>query len=208
MIEVQNWGLIDYRTAWDRQKELVSEIQEKRNRNVLVLCHHPTVITIGKNGTNENITVQPDFLRKMGVDVFEIDRGGDVTLHNPGQIVGYPIFNLTSYKEDLHWFLRGIEETIIELVAMYGIKASRVQGLTGVWVDGARKICAIGMHCSRWVTYHGFALNVLNDIREFGYIIPCGIQNKGVTSIAQESGTTIAYEEVLNQCKNLFEKRF
>lgn len=208
MLEIQNWGLIDFSKSWEKQKELVQDIQSKRDRSVLVLCQHPTVITIGRNGTNDNITVQPEFLRKIGVDVHEIDRGGDVTMHNPGQLVGYPIFNLSSYKEDLHWFLREIEEIIIELVSMYGIKASRVPGLTGVWVDQMRKICAMGMHCSRWVTYHGFALNVSNDLSEFGYIIPCGIQNKEVTSIVSETGTAVAYEEVLNQCAKLFFERF
>ena len=208
MIEIQNWGLIDYKEAWDRQKQLVSEIQEKRNRNVLVLCQHPTVITIGRNGSQSNITAQTDFLRQMNVNIYEIDRGGDVTLHNPGQLVGYPVFNLSAYKEDLHWFLREIEDAIIELVATYGIKAGRVEGLTGVWVNGSRKICAMGMHCSRWVTYHGFALNVNNDLSEFGYIIPCGINDKQVTSIAVETGQDIDFEEVSKRSAEIFKKRF
>ena len=116
---------------------------------MLVLCQHPTVITIGRNGSDDNITVNKDFLKQAGIPVYEIDRGGDVTLHNPGQIVGYPVFNLSSYREDLHWFLREIEEAIIELVALYGITAGRSKGLTGVWVDGERKICAMGLHSSR-----------------------------------------------------------
>ena len=208
MIEVQNWGLVDYKIAWDRQKALVKDIQEKRDRNVLVLCQHPTVITIGKNGTDVNVTANRDFLEKMGVSVYDIDRGGDVTMHNPGQLVGYPIFNLSSYKEDLHWFLREIEQIIIDLAADYGIKSNRIEGLTGVWVDGQRKICAMGMHCSRWVTYHGFALNVTNNLSEFDYIVPCGIEDKGVTSIEQEAGMHIAFEDVVNNCIKHFKKRF
>ena len=208
MFQVENWGLIDYNSAWDRQKSLVKSIQDSRDRNVLVLCQHPTVITIGKNGTDQNVVANRDFLSKMGVDVIEIDRGGDVTLHNPGQIVGYPIFNLSSYKEDLHWFLREIEQAIIDLNNVFGINSGRIDGLTGVWVDNKRKICAMGMHCSRWVTYHGFALNVNNNLREFDYIVPCGIQNKGVTSIEIETGTVIEYNNVVNECIKSFEKYF
>jgi lipoyl(octanoyl) transferase len=208
MIEIQNWGLVDYKEAWQRQKQIVADIQQKRDKSVLVLCQHPTVITIGRNGTEDNITVQHEFLRKLGVEVYEIDRGGDVTLHNPGQLVGYPIFNLSSYREDLHWFLREIEQVIIELVADYGIDAGRVEGLTGVWVDGKRKICAMGMHCSRWVTYHGFALNVNNDLSEFGYIVPCGIRDKEVTSIEAETGQKVDFDEISEKCKEIFRKKF
>ncbi len=208
MIEIQNWGLVDYKEAWQRQKQIVADIQQKRDKSVLVLCQHPTVITIGRNGTEDNITVQHEFLRKLGVEVYEIDRGGDVTLHNPGQLVGYPIFNLSSYREDLHWFLREIEQVIIDLVADYGIDAGRVEGLTGVWVDGKRKICAMGMHCSRWVTYHGFALNVNNDLSEFGYIVPCGIRDKEVTSIEAETGQKVDFDEISEKCKEIFRKKF
>lgn len=208
MFQVENWGLIDYEEAWARQMELVKSVQDKRDRNVLVLCQHPTVITIGKNGTNKNVVANHDFLTMMGVKVIDIDRGGDVTLHNPGQIVGYPIFNLSSYKEDLHWFLREIEQTIIDLTSVFGIESARVEGMTGVWVESKRKICAMGMHCSRWVTYHGFALNVNNNVREFDYIVPCGIQDKGVTSIEVETGTVIEYNNVVNECIKSFEKHF
>ena len=208
MIRVENWGIIDYDEAWERQKQIVKDIQTNRNRNVLILCQHPTVITIGRNGTINNVLSQPEFLESLGIKVIEIDRGGDVTMHNPGQLVGYPIFNLTDYKEDLHWFLREIESVIIDLADIYGIKAGRVDGLTGVWVDGKRKLCALGMHCSRWVTYHGFALNVNNNLSEFDYIIPCGIQNKGVTSIEIETGMKIDIDSVVDECKKLFENRF
>jgi lipoyl(octanoyl) transferase len=208
MIEIEDWGLIDYNEAWERQKKLVSEIQEKRDKNVLVVCQHPTVITIGKTGKKENVLSNINFLEKLGVQVIDIDRGGDVTLHNPGQLVGYPIFNLSSYKEDLHWFLREIEDRIIKLLKIYGINSGRIAGLTGVWVEGRRKICAIGMHCSRWVISHGFALNVNNNLTEFNYIVPCGIIGKEVTSIKKEIGTNIEYDDVKNNCLKIFAEHF
>ncbi len=208
MIEVQDWGLIDYIEAWERQKQLVIEISEKRNKNVFVVCQHPTVITIGRAGTDKNILLPVEFLESKGIKVIYNDRGGDATLHNPGQLVGYPIFNLYDYKTDLHWFLREIEQTIIDLLAFYNLRGERIDGLTGVWIEQKRKICAIGLHCSRWVTSHGFALNVCNDLTEFNYIVPCGIQNKGVTSITKEIGIEIAFDLVKNKCIELFEKKF
>jgi len=208
VIEVQDWGLIDYEQAWRRQKQLVEEIQEKRNKNILIFCEHPTVITIGKSGSDSNVIGSTKLLNSLGIKIIHNDRGGDVTLHNPGQLVGYPIFNLENYKTDLHWFLREIEQTIIEIVANYGIKSSRVEGLTGVWVEKTKKICAIGMHCSRWVTSHGFALNVNNNLEEFNYIVPCGIKDKGVTSISEEIGTQIDVNEVKKISESFFKKRF
>lgn len=208
MIEIQNWGLIDYQVAWEKQKQLVEEIQKERNKNVFVLCEHPTVITIGKNGTVDNLLLSDKEFEEKNVKVIWNNRGGDVTMHNPGQLVGYPIFNLSSYKEDLHWFLREIEERIIETVAEFGIASSRVEGLTGVWIENQRKICAIGMHCSRWVTSHGFALNVANDLGEFGYIVPCGIEDKEVTSISKETGTLVDIELVRETVITKFSKKF
>lgn len=208
MLEIQDWGHIEYYAAWDRQKELAEDIKLKRDRSVFVVCSHPSVITIGKSGTEDNILMNPAALEKYGVQVATIDRGGDVTLHNPGQLVGYFIFNLEDYKTDLHWFLREIEESIIELVARFGIKAHRMEGLTGAWVENKRKICAIGMHCSRWVTTHGFALNVNNNLSEFTYIVPCGIKNKEITSIEKESGTAIAFDSVKEQCIEIIKNKF
>lgn len=208
MIELQDWGLIDYETAWAKQKALVSEIQNNPRRNVLVLCEHPTVITVGRSGKGSNILLPGKLLHANGIKVVFNDRGGDVTLHNPGQLVGYPIFNLNNFKTDLHWFLREIEDAIIELIGMFGIKGERILGLTGVWVGGNRKICAIGLHCSRWVTSHGFALNVDNNLEEFNYIVPCGISDKGVTSISKEIGTNIDVNAVKPRCFEIFEKRF
>lgn len=208
MIEIQNWGLIEYGEALLRQKQLVDEIQQNRNKNVLVLCQHPSVITIGRNGGANNIICHRGLLEKLGIAVHETNRGGDVTLHNPGQIVGYPIFNLSALKEDLHWFLRKVEECIIQAIGMFGLNGERVNGLTGVWLDGKRKICAIGLHCSRWVTSHGFALNVENDITQFDYIIPCGIIDKAVTSMKLELQKDVNMILVENTISEIFSKKF
>jgi len=208
MIEIQDWGLINYNEAWAKQKVIAQEIQKNRNKHVLVLCEHPTVLTVGRAGGTNNILMSPDFLKQMGVDIVEIDRGGDVTMHNPGQLVGYPIFNLSAMKEDLHWFLREIEEAIIEIISHWNIAGGRVEGLTGVWIENKRKICAMGLHCSRWVTSHGFALNVLNNLMEFSYIVPCGITDKAVTSISQEIGKITEINDVKKVCIDVFRKRF
>ncbi len=208
MLEIQDWGLIDYEEAWKRQRQLVGELQNEPERNVFVVCEHPTVITVGRAGRGNNILLPTKFLEQKGIRVVYNDRGGDVTLHNPKQLVGYPIFNLVNFRQDLHWFLREIEDTIIELLYKFNINGQRVEGLTGVWVDGNRKICAIGMHCSRWVTSHGFALNVSNNLEEFNYIIPCGIKDKSVTSISKEIGTEIDFNLVKKFCIEIFEKRF
>jgi lipoyl(octanoyl) transferase len=208
MFEVQDWGLIDYDEAWAKQREIAADIQKNRHKHVLVLCEHPTVITIGRAGGAENILMSRDFLKSMGVSTVEIDRGGDVTLHNPKQLVGYPIFNLSALKEDLHWFLREIESSLIDTIAEWGLQGDRVNGLTGVWLDGKRKVAAIGLHCSRWVTSHGFALNVANNLMEFSYIVPCGITDKAVTSISQETGTEVDIEDVKKVCIKVFENRF
>ncbi|MGQ9818829.1 MAG: lipoyl(octanoyl) transferase LipB [Candidatus Kapaibacteriales bacterium] len=208
MIKLQDWGLIDYEIAWARQKALVAEVQADPESNILVLCQHPTVITVGRGGKDSNILLSEKLLKAKRIKVVYNDRGGDVTLHNPGQLVGYPIFNLNNFKTDLHWFLREIEEAIISLIGIFGIKGERIPGLTGVWVGGNRKICAIGLHCSRWVTSHGFALNVSNNLDEFNYIVPCGITDKGVTSISKEIGTQIDINLVKQKCFEVFEKRF
>jgi lipoyl(octanoyl) transferase len=189
-LSIEHWGSISYREAWSKQQELQTAVQQGKRDSTLVLCQHPTVITIGKNGGRHNVIVPQDVLTQRGIEIVEINRGGDVTLHNPGQLVGYPIMRLTDYKPDLHWFLREIEQCIIETLATLGIASERYDGYTGVWIDSttaqARKICAIGIHCSRWVTAHGFALNINNALEEFHYIVPCGISDKAVTSVAAE----------------------
>ncbi|MCX6152892.1 MAG: lipoyl(octanoyl) transferase LipB [Candidatus Kapabacteria bacterium] len=208
MFEFQDWGLISYSEALDRQKDLYNDALKSKNKNFLVFCEHPSVITIGRNGNDSNIIASQDFLKNFGIDIFEINRGGDVTLHNPGQLVGYPIFNLSLFKEDLHWFLRELEACIIDLISGYGIIGERVDGLTGVWVESNRKICAMGLHCSRWITSHGFALNVNNNLNEFEYIVPCGISDKKVTSISKETGTDIDMINLKHNLKMFFEKSF
>ena len=164
--------------------------------------------SIGRTGTKDNVLQTEEYLGSRGVKVVYNDRGGDVTLHNPGQLVGYPIFNLKDFRKDLHWFLREIEAVIIELLLHYGIESGRVKGLTGVWIDNLRKICAIGLHCSGWVTSHGFALNVNNDMDDFSYIVPCGINIKEVTSMSNELGMNVAMDEVKNDCKKFFDSHF
>ena len=206
--DFEDWGLIEYHQAWDKQKELVADVQAGNKKSTLVFCEHPSVITIGRSGSGDNVVIQEKLLNMMGISVVNIERGGDVTLHNPGQLVGYPIFNLANFKQDLHWFLREIEQCLIELVAEYGIISDRVAGMTGVWIDKQRKIAAMGMHCSRWVTSHGFALNVNNNLLEFSYIVPCGIKGKEVTSIQIEAGRDIDFEELKSKLLNIFRKHF
>lgn len=208
MIEIEEWGLIDFNEAWEKQRTLAAAVLKGDKPSTLVLCEHPTVITIGRNGTDANVIETADKLAERKINVIPINRGGDVTLHNPGQLVGYPIFRLTDFREDLHWFLREIEECIIATIGQFGVLGGRVDGSTGVWVEHQRKVCAIGIHCSRWVTSHGFALNVNNDIREFEMIIPCGITDKEVTSIQIESHDVVNFQKVKEICACEFNRRF
>ncbi len=208
MIEIEEWGLIDFNEAWEKQRTLAAAVLKCDKPSTLVLCEHPTVITIGRNGTDANVIETADKLAERKINVIPINRGGDVTLHNPGQLVGYPIFRLTDFREDLHWFLREIEECIIATIGQFGVLGGRVDGSTGVWVEHQRKVCAIGIHCSRWVTSHGFALNVNNDIREFEMIIPCGITDKEVTSIQIESHDVVNFQKVKEICAGEFNRRF
>ncbi len=169
---------------------------------VLFLCEHvPPVITLGKNAQASHVCLPERLLRRKGFEVIQTDRGGDVTYHGPGQLVGYPILDLSQFREDLHWYLRSLEEVIIRVVGEYGIRAERLAGATGVWINPhqpryARKICAMGIRMSRWVCMHGFALNVNTALHHFSYIIPCGIADKGVTSLAWETGRHIPLAEV------------
>ena len=207
-------GQIDYQQAWDYQENLFAETirikienrklpanQEQHTPNYLLFCEHPHVYTLGKSGSENNLLIGDEFLKQRGASFYKINRGGDITYHGPGQVVGYPILDLDNFFTDIHQYLRYLEEAIILTLAEYNIKAGRIAGLTGVWLDHEeqkqpRKICAMGVKCSRWVTMHGFALNVNTDLEYFDYIVPCGISDKAVTSLKHELGYEVPLPEV------------
>jgi lipoate-protein ligase B len=193
---VQDWGTIDFHDAWRRQRELADAVLRLDHPDTLVFCEHQPVITLGRTTQDGSLLLSRELLTRQGIDVVEINRGGEATVHNPGQLVGYPIFNLTRSRQDLHWFLRLLEQAVIDTLAEYTVEAQRVDGLTGVWIGESRKICAIGIHCSRWVTSHGFALNVSNDLDLFSAIVPCGIRERGVTSLAREVDVVPSMQEL------------
>lgn len=193
---VQDWGAIDFHDAWRRQRELADAVLRLDHPDTLVFCEHQPVITLGRTTQDGSLLLSRELLTQQGIDVVEINRGGEATVHNPGQLVGYPIFNLTRSRQDLHWFLRLLEQAVIDTLAEYTVEAQRVDGLTGVWIGESRKICAIGIHCSRWVTSHGFALNVSNDLDLFSAIVPCGIRERGVTSLAREVDVVPSMQEL------------
>jgi len=184
-----------------------------RTKNYLLFVEHPPVFTLGKNGNIGNVLLSEERLKQMGIEFYRTNRGGDITFHGPQQIVGYPILDLEKFDTDIGHYLRNLEEIVILTLGEYGIKAGRSKGETGVWIDpdikGAeRKICAIGVRCSRWITMHGFAFNVNTDLNYFNLIIPCGIQNKQVTSLKEELGREVSIEEVKEKVKNNFQKVF
>ena len=207
-------GLMEYKTCWDWQEELFANtVQIKmsnRDKNIsdhqipphhLILVEHPPVYTLGKSGKRSHILWDDNMLQEKGISFFSINRGGDITYHGPGQCVGYPILDLNQFYTDIHRYLRDLEEVIIRTLADFGIESGRVDGLTGVWIDGshpdkARKICAMGIRASRWVTMHGWALNVNTNLSHFEGIIPCGIDDKAVTSMQKELGQSVSMEDV------------
>jgi lipoyl(octanoyl) transferase len=203
---VVDLGLMEYGAAWDLQRRLVAARKADAISDVLLLCEHAHVITLGRSGKLENLRASGDVLRQMGVSFFETDRGGDITYHGPGQLVGYPILNLGDIRRDVAWYVRGLEEAMIRATAEFGIASRRVPGRTGVWVDvpagpgetatGQDKLAAIGVHLSRWVTSHGFAYNVSTDLRYFDLIVPCGIAGKRATSLEQLLGRRVDIKEV------------
>lgn len=209
---------IEYGHAWNYQESLFDKALDDKAKGVqpvnhLLFCEHPHVITIGKHGKQENLLFQETFLKEKGVSLFKIDRGGDITYHGPGQLVGYPIFDLESYNIGLRQYINNIEEIIIRLLASYNIQAERLDGAAGVWLDTStpsktRKIAAIGVRSSRFVTMHGFALNVNTDLSFFSLINPCGFVDKGVTSMQKELGHEIDMEEIKEKSKYLFEEIF
>jgi len=212
-------GNIDYKEAWDYQEVLFQEVVNKKlgNRplpeeekqftgNYLLFCEHPHVFTIGKSGSEANLLIKQDQLQQRNIAYYKINRGGDITYHGPGQVVAYPIFNLDYFFTDIHKYMRYLEEAVILMLAEYGIKGERLKGMTGVWLDAdhpakARKICAMGVRTSHWVTMHGIALNVNPDLRYFSLIVPCGITDKAVTSMAQELNYEPNTEEVKAKLK-------
>jgi lipoyl(octanoyl) transferase len=221
-----------YREIWDLQENILqknSQIKaaarglaheandeicaDQSTTNHLLFVEHSAVYTLGKSGDISNVLISEEDRRQKGIDFFKINRGGDITFHGPGQLVGYPILDLEKFKTDLGWYLRSLEEVIILTMAEYGLKGDRSKGETGVWLDPGikgmeRKICAMGIRCSRWITMHGFAFNVNTDLTYFNYIIPCGIQNKQVTSLQKELGYTVPMEEVKQKVRTNFEKVF
>lgn len=223
IIWVQNLGKVSYKNCWTYQEELFQGIidQKRANRNTnnfqetknyLLFVEHPHVFTLGKSGNMDNLLLDKARLAKEGIEFYKSNRGGDITYHGPGQIVGYPILDLDHFFTDIHRYLRTLEEVIISTLADYGLKATRSPGETGVWLDVgtpfARKICAMGVRASRWVTMHGFALNVNTNLQHFEHIIPCGIQGKGVTSLEKELGKQVPLKAVQEKIIRHFAEHF
>ncbi|MBI9070735.1 MAG: lipoyl(octanoyl) transferase LipB [Melioribacteraceae bacterium] len=200
-------GLIAYDKCWDLQKDIFSKRVKSEIKDTLFLLEHPHTYTLGKTANRANLIGTEEFLKQKGVSVFDIDRGGDITYHGPGQIVGYPIISLTDWKKDTHLYLRNLEEIIIMTCAEYGLETGRKEEFTGVWL-GERKIAAIGIKISKWVTMHGFAFNINPDLSLFGGIVPCGITDKAVTSLSKELGREIPLSEVKGKLLNNFKKVF
>ena len=219
----EDLGVKSYQPTWDYQETLLAKntaiksVAREHNEDVkltntehrFIMVEHPPVFTLGKNGKREHVLVSEEQLEKLGIEFFHINRGGDITYHGPQQIVGYPIIDLDKFKTDLGWYLRSLEQVIIDTIAEYGLKGERSAGEAGVWLEPenpfmARKICAMGIKCSRWITMHGFALNVNPDLSHFEYIVPCGIQGKTVTSLEKELGRKVDYEEVKQKIKKHF----
>lgn len=216
-IHIANFSTIDYARAWKLQQETFNKNIENKTagletQNTLMLLEHPHVYTLGKSGEKENLLISDEFLKEIGATFYSIDRGGDITYHGPGQLVGYPIFDLDTFKMGVRAYVHTLEEIMIEFCSLYNIKAGRLEGAAGVWLDAdnarARKICAIGVKASRSVTMHGFALNVNTDLKYFDFINPCGFTDKRSTSLEAELGRKIEIEEVKNQISTLFAKFF
>lgn len=217
-IYFEDRGVESYKDTWDYQEALLQEniALKKKGREAkqkLIFVEHPPVYTLGKSGKPEHMLLDEKQQHDKGVEYFHTNRGGDITFHGFGQIVGYPILDLETFKTDLGWYLRSLEEVIIQTLAQYGLQGERSKGETGVWLDvsnkeKARKICAMGIRCSRWITMHGFAFNVNTDLHYFSNIIPCGIVDKGVTSLQRELNTTLDTNEVKQKIKTALETVF
>jgi len=208
-VDVRRLGLVDYQAALDLQKDLVERRKQGLISDRLLLLEHPHVITLGarNHSSRANLLETPESLARQGVALFETGRGGDVTYHGPGQLVGYPILELPADRRDVHRYVRDLEEVLIQAVSDVGVAAARIPGLTGIWV-GDEKLAAIGVRISRWVTSHGFALNVSTDLSRFGLIVPCGITDKGVTSLERLLGRPVLMDEVADRVAARFEAAF
>lgn len=215
-VQVHDLGLINYQDAWDYQEKLFNNLIEQKRLgasmplNQLILCEHPHVYTLGKSGDAGNLLADQKMLEDMDAQFYKINRGGDITYHGPGQLVVYPIFDLEQFFKDIHKYMRFLEESVIMTLANYGIEAERINGLTGVWIPGnpSRKIAAFGVKCSRWVTMHGIGYNVATDLSYFDKIVPCGITDKAVTSMAKELAKPVAFSEVKDQLVSNMSKLF
>lgn len=232
-VQFRDLGNMRYKDAWDFQETILQEnvsiktrlremqdsgeidqlAEKPQTSHELLFVEHPPVFTLGKSGDIGNVLMSEEHLAKLGIDFFKINRGGDITFHGPGQLVGYPIFDLEKFYTDIGKYLRNIEEVVIQTMAEYGLQGQRSAGETGVWLDPdkkgrERKICAIGVRTSRWVTMHGFALNVNTDLNYFNMIVPCGIQGKQVTSLQKELGREVDMNEVKEKVKRNFERVF
>jgi len=196
-------GAVPYRDAWRLQRELLEARRRDEIPDTLVLLTHPPVVTLGRGSSSGHLLGSAERFAARGVDLVETDRGGDVTFHGPGQVVGYPIVDLTGRGRDLHRYLRDLEETLIRALATFGIDAGREAGLTGVWADGA-KVAAIGIRVSRWIAHHGFALNVDTDLSFFDLIVPCGIADRSVTSMSELLGRPVGREDVESAVEDAF----
>jgi lipoyl(octanoyl) transferase len=209
-------GLVDYKECWDFQESLFKETvdlkilirndkSDETTQNHLIFCQHPHVYTLGKSGKPENLLIAEQLLQSINAQYYKINRGGDITYHGPGQLVMYPIFDLDHFFTDIHKYMRFLEEAVILTLGEFGIKGARVDGLTGVWLDGGtekeRKICAMGVKSSRWVTMHGIALNINTDLSFFNHIVPCGISDKTVTSMEKEIGSKVDISQVQTTLK-------
>jgi lipoyl(octanoyl) transferase len=223
----EDMGIRSYQPSWDYQEELLlkntqikwaarqneQDVKTTNTEHRLLMVEHNPVFTLGKSGKREHVLVSEEQLKNLGIEFFHINRGGDVTYHGLQQIVGYPILDLDKFKTDLGWYLRCLEQVVIDVLAEYGLKGERSTGETGVWLEPndpfmARKICAMGIKCSRWITMHGFALNVNTDLSHFEFIVPCGIQGKTVTSLEKELGHKVNYQDVKEKIKKHFQLIF
>lgn len=225
-VALRDLGRMDYQAAWDYQEQLFSAKLKLKSANrdlapenqhpishELLFVEHPHVYTLGKSGKPEHLLLDEAGLKAAEATYYKINRGGDITYHGPGQLVVYPILDLEQFKTDIHWYMRSLEEAVIQTIAHWGIQGGRYPGFTGVWLDGddeakARKICAMGVRTSRWITMHGIALNVNTDMRYFNHIVPCGIDDKAVASMATEIGETVPMSEVKLRFQQAFSQVF